>query len=179
MFNMTFIGVIMNIIWVLVVLAALPTNTQQPDSILTAFTHNLPATVPLSNELHSAFLTVAALVFALLAVTSSFMANGTGLLGFMRDLSNTYLRTENKKIIAMASFGPPLLISLIYPNVFLKAIGVVGGIGETVLFGILPALTLLKYKTADSKIHRLAYFILAVSVFIFGYEVLASLGLVS
>lgn len=56
------------------------------------------------------------------------------------------------KIIA-ATFLPPLVIALLFPTVFLKAIGVVGGVGIALLFGVLPAVIFfLKNRTLPARL---------------------------
>lgn len=147
-----FLGLIINLIWVLVVLGTMiEGDGASKDSIINAFWYNLPATVPMSELLHSKVFTIAGMVFALLSVTASYMANGTGLFGFMRDLTITHLKSDNKFLVGVLSFLPPLVITLIYPRIFLSALDIVGGVGESILFIILPAFILVKLSKTKSK----------------------------
>ena len=79
-------GLCINIIWVVVVLAAVPEAGAGVDTIVFANAHGLTANVPLSPLLHTKVFTVFSLIFGIFAVTSSFMTNGAGLWGYIDDL---------------------------------------------------------------------------------------------
>ena len=168
MFLGTFIGLIMNLIWVFVVITALPLGGHGTDTILGAFHGNLPATVPLSHLLQSQTFTISAMVFALLAMTAAYMANGTALTSFIRDLTTTHLHTSSKAVAAAVAFLPPLFISLVYPDVFLDAIGLVGGVGIDLIFGILPGTLLIKY--GRGKVRAYGYVIIICFSVVLMYE---------
>ena len=133
------IGYIMNALWIQVAIGALPLSGGE-NSILEAFKHNLPATVPLANLINSSVFVTCSLLFALLAISTSYLANGTGLLGFINDLTTNHFKKSSRLLTVVLTCGPPLIISLIYPNIFLKALDVVGGVGIVILFGILPSI---------------------------------------
>ena len=175
MFIGTFIGLIMNIIWVVVVIAGLPLEGTSQDTILATFQENLPATVPLSHILHSSVFTTSALLFALLAMCAAYMANGTALSSFIRDMATTYLHTSNRTLSFVFAFLPPLIISIIYPHLFLKAINVVGGVGIDLIFGILPGALLIKYNRGKKRAY--GYFIVACFAVVLLYELGQELGL--
>lgn len=128
------IGFVMNLIWVGVGIGVLPL-TLGSNSILSGFQQGLPATVPMGKTLANPLFSTVAIAFSLTAICTSYAANGIGLMDFNRDLLGG---GSNFKIIA-ATFLPPLIIALLFPSVFLKAIGIVGGVGIALLFGLLPA----------------------------------------
>lgn len=138
------IGFVMNSLWVLVAVGALPLAGSGSDTLLHTFQTNLPATVPLADLIRSPAFTIGAMMFALVAITTSFMANGTALLGFVSDLTTRNGRTPSRIVVLFLALGPPLLIALVYPAIFLKALDVVGGVGIVVIFGILPGVLLAK-----------------------------------
>ena len=175
MFTGTFIGLIMNIIWVMVVIAGLPLEGTSQDTILAAFQKNLPATVPLSHILHSSVFTTSALLFALLAMCAAYMANGTALSSFIRDMSTTYLHTSNRILSSAIAFLPPLAIAIIYPDLFLEAINVVGGVGIDLIFGILPGVLLIKYSQGKKRAY--GYFIVVCFAIVLFYELGQESGL--
>ena len=74
------------------------------------------------------------------AITTAYLANGLGLIGFMDDLTNRYMGKVNPLLSRALSFIPPLLIALIYPDIFLQAINIAGGFGIVTLFGVLPSI---------------------------------------
>ncbi len=141
------IGFVMNFIWVMVGIGVLPL-TLGTNSILNGFIHGLPATVPLGKILANPFFSAVAIAFSITAICTSYAANGIGLMAFNRDL----LGGGNRWKIIAATFLPPLIIALLFSSVFLKAIGVVGGVGIAILFGILPAvISFMKSKSVASR----------------------------
>jgi tyrosine-specific transport protein len=147
------IGFVMNLVWVMVGIGVLPL-TLGSNSIMNGFIHGLPATVPLGKILANPLFSAVAIAFSLTAICTSYAANGIGLMDFNRDL----LGGGSKVKIIAASFLPPLIIALLFPSVFLKAIGVVGGVGIAILFGILPAVIyFLKNRSIGSRILALGF----------------------
>ncbi len=133
------IGFLMNAIWILVGIGSIPLKGGDM-SIVGAFENNFPATVPMSQVISSPLFIIGSLLFALLAISTSYLANGLGLMGFIEDMLENHLNIKNKLAQLGCTFGPPLIISLFYPGIFLKAIDVVGGYGIAILFGILPSI---------------------------------------
>ncbi len=148
----TGIGLVMNVTWTVVVIGGLPLAGHGDDTILKAFQQNLPATIYLSRIIGSEFFTTTAFIFALLAISTSYMANGTALTSFIRDLAHTHLHTNNRALASGLAFGPPLLITLIYPSVFLKALNLVGGVGIGLIFGVFPGVLLVKYSSRRGRL---------------------------
>jgi len=172
------IGLVMNLIWTLIVLGSLLPKAGV-DSILDTFVHGLPATIPLTHLLHSGVFTTTALIFPLLTVSAAYVANGTGLFGFIKDMTYTYLKTENNLLIGCLAFIPPLVIAIIYPQIFLSAIDIVGGVGETILFIVLPGiiLTRMAYKKS-SILSFIGYLMVGIGLFIFLFLLSQKIGLV-
>lgn len=142
------IGFVMNLVWVGVGIGVLPL-TLGSNSILSGFQQGLPATVPMGKALANPLFSTVAIAFSLTAICTSYAANGIGLMDFNRDL----LGGGSKVKIVAATFLPPLVIALLFPTVFLKAIGVVGGVGIALLFGVLPAVIFfLKTRTFFSRL---------------------------
>ncbi len=147
----TTIGMFMNVVWLLVVLGALPlSNPETHIDLITAFGKNDPATIPLGLLLQTPVFTYVALIFAVVAMSTAFMANGTALMSFMRDLTSSNFGIDNKIAVWCLSFIPPLLVGLLYPDIFLVAINLVGGVGECIIFGILPGFIVWKYSPEGS-----------------------------
>jgi len=172
----TSIGLVMNVIWMVVVITALP-MTGGTTNIIVAFTNNLPATVPLAKVIGSVIFTDIALVFSVVAMTTSFMANGIALQGFMGDLSGLLFKTSSRTIVWTLSFIPPLLVGLLYPDIFLVALNVAGGIGINILFGILPGVLLVKYGEVGSLKRIAGYVVIAAFSAVLLVEIGQELGL--
>ena len=166
-----FLGLIVNLLWVIIVLGSLPVHGSGHYTILYASAHSLTANVPLSQILQNKAFTVAGLVFAIFAVTSSYMTNGAGLFGFIKDMSYTYLKTENKIVVSAITFLPVLVIVLIYPSIFIDALSIVGGVGEDLLFAVLPAIVII--KISGKLKHRVLFKSVGAIMFILGIYVFA------
>ena len=144
----TVIPLILSILWTLSVIGCLPLEGVGKDTIHNAFKENFPATIPLAHILDSNVFTTISLIFSLLAIATSYMAVGTGLLNFMKDLSQPLLKKRNHATDALLAFGLPLFITLYYPDLFLMALNVAGGVGIGMVFGILPGMILIKMRKA-------------------------------
>lgn len=133
---------VMNILWVFVGIGVIPLTGA--DSILAAWETNMPATVPMAAQIGGSLFPLCAAFFALVAIATSFLANGLGLQSFIGDLLSHSFGLESRPLILGATFLPPLLISVVYPDIFLRALDVVGGVGIVVLFALLPLLLVLR-----------------------------------
>ena len=160
-------GFAMNATWLLVGIGVLPLD-DSPIGLVNAFVKNLPATIPLAEAIGSQTFLLLASFFALVAITTAYLANGMGLIGFMDDLSSQHLGKVNPLLSRALAFGPPLLIALVYPDIFLKAIDFAGGFGIVTLFGILPAIIAIrKAQTRTQKVLGIAMLLLFGLFFIF------------
>jgi tyrosine-specific transport protein len=172
----TGIGLAMNLVWTVVVIGGIPIAGSGSDTILHAFDNGLPATVPLSNILNSKLFTLFGLLFAILAITTSFLANGMALMGFVQDMCSGVLKKRNPTLEIVLTFGPPLLVTMAYPNLFLKALDLVGGVGIALLFGILPGI--LAVRQAKSSWGRnFGYLIVACFAAVLLFEICQEIGL--
>jgi tyrosine-specific transport protein len=156
----TLLALVLNILWVFVVIGALPLTGQGQGNILAALHEGLPATVPLSMALHSRVITTAGMFFALAAIITSYMGVGIAFMGFTRDMISSYGKKSNQFIEAGLTFGPPLMVALIYPNLFLKVLDLVGGIGILLVFGFLPCLMVIKSKIKQAGWQRLGGYVM-------------------
>jgi tyrosine-specific transport protein len=174
------LGLVINVVWVVIVLGSLQRMGVDPNTVEEAYWHNLPATIPMAKLLHSKVFLVSSFVFAFFSVTASYIANGTGLYGFMRDLTHMYLKTSNWFVVAALTFLPPLAVALIYPNIFLSALDVVGGVGESVLFIVLPGAILVKLsRTRNSRLGAaVGRLMVAVGTVVTIYVILSKAGLI-
>ena len=64
---------------------------------------------------------------------------------------------------------------MVYPNIFLEAIGLVGGVGIDVIFGILPGVLLIKYGRGNFRFF--GYVIVICFSVVLAYELAQELGL--
>ena len=158
------IGFVMNFIWVAVGIGVLSLANGE-NSIMHAFERGMPATVPIAKVLKTPLFSIIATTFALIAICTSYIANGLGLMDFNRDLLRETSGKLHKILVVVITFLPPVIISVFFPDIFLKAIGVVGGIGIAILFGILPSIVFF-IKTKSKLLKLFSVFILL--LFLFG-----------
>lgn len=170
-------GFLMNASWLLVGIGVLPMDSS-PVGLITAFQKNLPATIPLAMAIGSQAFMVLAMTFAMVSITTAYLSNGIGLIGFMDDLTSQYRGTANPLLSRALAFGPPLVIALVYPDIFLKAIDIAGGFGIVTLFGILPSIIAIR-KAATGRERLLGYILLAVFGIFFIVESAQELGMLS
>lgn len=144
-------GFLMNAIWIQVGIGAIPLTGGM--SIAASYAKGEPSTVPLAALIGSKLFTASALIFALIAIATSFFANGRALMNFMEDMTRNFLKLRGGASLAAAlAFVPPAAIALVYPNIFLRALNIVGGFGIVTLFGIFPSIIAFrKARTAGWK----------------------------
>lgn len=131
----------MTAVWLLVVSGALPYQAaSDAPSLLRAYQNGSAATIPLAEVTGSRAIAIFADGFSLLALLTSYLGIGAALSSFIRDIAPA-LRPPNRAPHLFATvFLPPLTLALIEPDIFLAMVGVAGGFGVIVLFGMLPVL---------------------------------------
>lgn len=174
----TLFPLIVNAIWSYVIIGALPLAGGADGSILSAFHSGQPATIPLAAVLHSKEVEVVGAVFAVLAITTSYLAVGISLMSFFKDLASARFPGWSRTHGAIATFLPPLIVTLIYPDIFLVALNMVGGVGICLVFGLLPTFILLKESGNGFSLKKIGGIImLLVFLGVMTLEVLQELGL--
>jgi tyrosine-specific transport protein len=81
-----------------------------------------------------------AAVFSFFAIVTPFMASTLAFVDFFKDGFKKLSFFQNDLIVYGCVLIPPTLFTLLYPNLFLSALGFAGGFIDAVLFGILPVL---------------------------------------
>lgn len=123
------------LLWNFVILGILPEKdlmkiAGQSDMV----THLLEQTVQSETVLLSVT------VFTFFALITPFMGNAMAFVDFMKDGLKIPAKSKYELLVYLLVLVPPTLITLIYPRLFLKALGLVGGFVDVLLFGILPVL---------------------------------------
>ncbi|XP_019460267.1 PREDICTED: uncharacterized protein LOC109359997 isoform X3 [Lupinus angustifolius] len=77
-------------------------------------------------------------VFSLLAIATSYIGFVLGLSDFLADLLKLPT-SENRPLPYILTLVPPLILSLLDPEIFFKALDFAGTYGVLVLFGVIPA----------------------------------------
>lgn len=151
----TTLAMLMNACWMLAVTGVLPLTGPggdvTPGTLLYTFQHNLPATIPLDTIINSESFMICSSMFALVAISTSYLTCCTALVGFCGDLTHRIGLGGRRWAVWGLSFAPPVAVALIEPDIFLKALDVVGGVGIGILFGLLPGILLFKQAKAAGK----------------------------
>jgi tyrosine-specific transport protein len=152
------IGFVMNTIWIIVGIGVVPEFGDV--SLDQAMITGMPVTVEMSEILKSQAFAIIGMVFAIIAITTSYVANGMGLKDFSTDLLKNSFGIDSKYGTLALAFVPPLIVSYLFADIFLKAINVAGGIGIVLLFGVLPSIIFYKKtKTGFGKAVSILFFI--------------------
>ena len=161
------------LLWLLAVIGSLPLNGHH--SINSAMKENQPASIPLSIVLKSKWVTITSLFFSIAAIITSYISIVIGMLSFSRDIFSSFSSSQKKIFPVIFTFLPPVTVVIAFPNIFLNALNVVGGIGIVALFGLLPTLILIKQnKNRKSLILGIIAFILFLTIF--SFEVVREVG---
>ncbi len=169
------LGMVMTVVWTVAVMASLPMESANGVDILSAFKLNQPATIPLDKMIESSWFSKASLGFAVVAMSTAYIATAVALISFIKDLTSGY--RVNKLLAWMVAFLPPLFVSMFFPNVFLKALNIVGGVGVGTLFGILPGMLLIKQGGPGSRMRKAGIGLVVFFLIVLIVEVLQELGM--
>ncbi len=173
-------ALVIYLIWEVVALGVLPY-----DEIQKGFTKDIDAAQVLRSYLGSSVIGYAAQCLAFFAILTSFLAQSLSLVHFFRDGLKIKKQKREKIWICLLALVPPLIFSLLFPQLFFQALNFAGGICAVVLFGIFPALmvwigryhkkTLIKDRVPGGR--TVLLLVLFVALFIFFYQFTQMLGI--
>lgn len=95
---------------------------------------------PLQDVLHTDFVSLFAQCFATLAMSTSFIGMSIAFIDFWADGLQLKKQGIQHVILMFLVFFLPLIAVFIDPSIFITALNISGGIGEVLLYGILPVL---------------------------------------
>lgn len=98
------------------------------------------ATRALRNAVGSSWVVVLAECFAFFAIATSFIAISLSFVDFLADGLHIPKNKLGKALLCLLVLVPPVLMTLLDPGIFLKALNYAGAFGAVILFGIIPAL---------------------------------------
>jgi tyrosine-specific transport protein len=143
-----FMGFVMNTLWLVVAVGVVPEFGHI--SLNEARLTGIPITLEMSKILQSDLFLTMGTLFALIAIATSYVSIGMSLKDFSKDILENSFNIYNKWVLYTLAFIPPLIVSYLFADVFLKALNIVGGIGIVLLFGILPSI--IYYRQSSSKL---------------------------
>lgn len=176
--RMTIIGgslmaLVIYIIWETLVLGIVP--LRGPNGLIASLMNDQEASQAIGSIVRSPAISIFSQGLAFFAILTSFLAQALSLVHFLADgFKINYKKQENVGLCLLA-LAPPLVLSLIYPQLFFKALNFAGGICAVVLFGILPVFmvwmgryrkqTSSGYQVPGGKATLIGVFVIALFIF--------------
>lgn len=164
--------------WLFIVFGSVP--HQGEHGLEEAFQCDIPATECLHYALKNPLLSAIAQFFAFFALSTSFLGISLSLFDFLRDTITVPMNAIAKKILfCIIVFAPSLFFALYFERAFITALEMSGGIGDTVISGIIPVIMVWNGRYFLNKQGTytvwggkgLLISIVAISVFVFFCEV--------
>ncbi len=126
------------LIWEFVILGIVP--AEGPGGLIEAGQQGQNAVGPLKQFVQNPLIFSIGKYFAFFALTTSFIPLALSFFDFMADGLKWEKKGMKRGLLTVAVFGIPMAIAVIYPNIFLVALGYAGGISCALLFGLMPPL---------------------------------------
>lgn len=124
------------ILWEFVILGIIP--AEGPDGLIEAGRLGQNAIGPLRKLIPQVF--HIGKFFAFFALTTSFIPLALSFFDFLADGLKWKKKGSKRLILCGIVFGIPMVIAILYPHIFLVALGYAGGISCSFLFGLMPPL---------------------------------------
>lgn len=132
----SFIPLIAYTVWQILVMGIVP--IEGANGLEEALKLDLNAVQAMKCFLNNTYVYTIGQSFAFFALITSFLGVTLVLRDFLADGLNIQKTLVGKMGLASLIFIPPLLVSIVYPNIFLAMLEYAGGIGCTLLLGLLP-----------------------------------------
>ena len=132
------LALVIYLIWIIICVGIIPVEGKH--GLLEAYHEGIDAAQLLRNFVTSRSVGILALLLALFAILTSFLAQSLSLVHFLSDCFDN--RGENRESMGMLCLAllPPLILAILYPNIFFAALCFAGGICAVILFGLFPAM---------------------------------------
>jgi tyrosine-specific transport protein len=145
------IPLVIYLVWEFLILGIVP-----PDGLTIAAQMGQNAVVPLREFVDRPAIFTIGKAFAFFALTTSFIPLALSFFDFLADGLKIEKTGMKKAGLVLGIFGIPTIFALIYPNIFLVALGYAGGISCALLFGLMPPIMAwvgryLKQYPADTR----------------------------
>ncbi|MBN2479552.1 MAG: amino acid permease [Parachlamydiales bacterium] len=134
----TSLAFLVYLVWEFLILGIVPVDGKF--GLREAFLKGQSAIEPLKYYTKIKYIYLVGQFFSFFAITTSFLGVSLGLFDFIADGFKIQKKGYKKVFIAFITFMPPLIITLINPNLFLIALDYAGGIGGVLLLILLPTL---------------------------------------
>lgn len=129
----TLMALIIYLIWQWLVIGLIPI-----EDIAIALQAGKPVTAALHNLTGNIWIFWIGQLFAFFALVTSLLGVSFSMVDFFADGLKMQRHGWKRGGLSFITFFPPLILSMMYPAVFDKALGIAGGIGEAILNGLIP-----------------------------------------
>lgn len=129
----TTIALVIYLIWQWLVLGII-----SPENIDIALKEGRPVTAALQGITGNKMIFVVGQTFAFFALITSLLGVAFSVVDFLADGLKMERKGKKRILLTCIAFVPPLILALVYPAIFDKALGIAGGVGEAVLNGLIP-----------------------------------------
>lgn len=147
----SFIPFIVYIIWEALILGIVPQSY-----LLQALKTGESAVAPFQKLIGMKKITFVGQCFGFFALATSLLGVTLGLRDFLADGLKIKKDPKGRAFLCTLIFIPPVLLSIYYPHIFLKALELAGGIGGALILGLLP-IVMVWSKRYIKKIDRKSY----------------------
>lgn len=124
------------LLWVLISLSIIPMDGKW--GIIESYRNGHEASQAIAGIVGSSSLGVFAQFLGFFAILTSFLAQALALVHFLADGFNIKSEKKENVWLCLLALAPPLVLSVLYPNLFFKALNFAGGICAVILFGLMP-----------------------------------------
>lgn len=132
----TLIPLTIYLVWQFLILGIIPIDGH--NGLLEARAQGLNAVTPLQYHIQIPWLLEVGKLFALFAMTTSYVGISIAFLDFLADGLKVKKKGIRKLGLCFLVFLVPLLITLLNPNIFINALTYAGGYGVALLLGAMP-----------------------------------------
>lgn len=134
----TTIALLIYILWQIVVLGIVPAHGE--NGLIYALISGKPATSFIGYAADGKWIATVATFFGFFAIVTSFLGMGLGLFDFLADGLKVSKKGKGKLLLGSLIAFPTLFFAIFFERVFLVALDITGGFGDTILNGIMPVL---------------------------------------
>lgn len=134
----TSLAFLVYIVWQVIILGIIPVEGK--DGLASLLAKAVPATEFLGSHVHGFYISKIAEFFAFFALATSFLGIGLGLYDFLSDGLHIKEKGWGSVLLTALVLLPTYYFAVHYERVFLTALDLTGGIGDTILNGLIPCL---------------------------------------
>jgi len=160
------------LIWEILVLGIVPIGGL--NGLAANLKQDKEASQALATMVGSPAISVFAQALAFFAILTSFVAQALSLVHFLADGMHIPYKNKENGWLCVLALAPPLVLALIYPQLFFKALNFAGGICTVILFGFLPVMMVwigryrrkgkTSYEVPGGKLTLFAIFLFALCI---------------